>query len=75
MVRARRRGCVVLAAPRRGAGFVDVLDTPAQISPLAGRSLMQAVARAGDRLVAVGQRGHVVYSTDGGATWKQATCR
>jgi photosystem II stability/assembly factor-like uncharacterized protein len=31
------------------------------------------VTRAGDRLVAVGQRGHVVYSTDGGASWKQAS--
>ena len=30
------------------------------------------MTRAGDRLVAVGQRGHVVVSSDGGATWKQA---
>jgi photosystem II stability/assembly factor-like uncharacterized protein len=59
--------------PVAGAGFADVLDTPAQVSPLASRSLMQAVARAGDRLVAVGQRGHVVVSTDGGKTWKQST--
>ena len=49
------------------AGFVDVLDTPAQMSPLASKTLMQAVARAGSRLVAVGQRGHIVVSTDGGA--------
>jgi photosystem II stability/assembly factor-like uncharacterized protein len=55
------------------AGFVDVLDAPAQVSALATRSLMQAVARAGERLVAVGQRGHVVVSTDGGASWKQAS--
>ncbi len=54
------------------AGFVDPLDKPAQMSPLAGRSLMQGVARAGPRLVAVGQRGHVLVSTDSGATWKQA---
>jgi len=55
-----------------GADFADVLDSPAQISPLASRSLLQAVARAGDRLVAVGQRGHIVVSTDRGATWKQS---
>lgn len=55
-----------------GADFVDVLDSPAQISPLASRSLLQAVARAGNRLVAVGQRGHIVVSTDLGATWKQS---
>lgn len=54
------------------AGFVDVLDAPARISPLAAKSPLQAVARAGSRLVAVGQRGHVVVSTDGGATWKQS---
>jgi photosystem II stability/assembly factor-like uncharacterized protein len=54
------------------AGFVDVLDSPAQISPLASRSPLQAVTKAGERLVAVGQRGHIVYSADGGATWQQA---
>jgi photosystem II stability/assembly factor-like uncharacterized protein len=68
---------IVLAAtlplPATGAGFVDPLDAPATQSPLAARSLLQGVTRAGSRLVAVGQRGHVVYSTDDGATWKQAS--
>jgi photosystem II stability/assembly factor-like uncharacterized protein len=54
------------------AGFVDVLDTPAQISPLASKSLLQSVTKAGGHLVAVGQRGHIVVSTDSGATWKQS---
>jgi len=49
----------------------DVLDRPAQMSPLASKKLLQAVARAGDRLVAVGQRGHILTSTDG-QTWTQA---
>ena len=31
------------------------------------------MAKAGSRIVAVGQRGHVVYSTDSGASWKQAS--
>jgi photosystem II stability/assembly factor-like uncharacterized protein len=53
-------------------GFVDVLDSPSQISPLASRSLLQAVVKAGSRLIAVGQRGHIVVSTDRGATWKQS---
>ena len=61
-----------LAAPVAGAGFTDVLDTPAQTSPLAAKGLLQSVARAGNRLVAVGQRGHVVVSNDNGATWKQS---
>ena len=61
-----------LALPARAAGFADVLDTKATMSPLASRSLLQAVTRAGDRLVAVGPRGHIVVSADGGATWKQS---
>ncbi|HZZ91292.1 MAG TPA: YCF48-related protein [Usitatibacter sp.] len=65
---------LVLAGPARAAGFVDVLDLPAMTSPLAAKSLLQAVARAGDRLVAVGQRGHIVVSDDAGATWRQSPC-
>jgi photosystem II stability/assembly factor-like uncharacterized protein len=75
-----RSGLVVLAvlvalgqaARVQGAGFVDPLDTPAQMSPLAAGSLLQGVARAGNWLVAVGQRGHILVSTDGGVTWKQS---
>jgi photosystem II stability/assembly factor-like uncharacterized protein len=55
-----------------GAGFQDPLAVAAQPSPLASRSLLLGVARAGSRLVAVGQRGHVVHSDDAGVTWKQA---
>jgi photosystem II stability/assembly factor-like uncharacterized protein len=54
------------------AGFADVLETPAQVSPLAAHSLLQAVARAGNRLVAVGQRGHILVSSDAGTTWTQS---
>jgi photosystem II stability/assembly factor-like uncharacterized protein len=63
---------VACSASVAAADFVDVLDSPAQISPLSSRTLLQGVARAGNRLIAVGQRGHVVISTDGGATWKQS---
>jgi len=62
-----------LATSVTGAGFVDPLDTPAVQSPLAARSLLQGAAKAGNRLVAVGQRGHIVYSTDAGTSWKQAS--
>jgi photosystem II stability/assembly factor-like uncharacterized protein len=62
-------GWVSLAA---GAGFQDPLAVPAQPSALASRSLLLGVARVGLRLVAVGQRGHIVYSNDAGATWGQA---
>ena len=40
-------------------------------SPLAARGPLVAIVAAGDRLVAVGQRGHVVFSDDGGTHWKQ----
>jgi photosystem II stability/assembly factor-like uncharacterized protein len=62
--------CGALAA---GTGFQDPLSVPAQPSALASKSLLQGVARAGPRLVAVGQRGHILVSSDTGATWKQAT--
>ena len=63
---------VSLAVPAQGAAFADVLDTPAQSSRLASRSMLQAVAKAGGRLVAVGQRGNIVVSGDNGKSWKQA---
>ncbi|MDG1580397.1 YCF48-related protein [Pseudomonas sp. GOM6] len=54
------------------AGYVDVLELPAKSSALAVRSPLLDVALAGDRLVAVGQRGHIVYSDDVGQSWQQA---
>ena len=54
------------------AGFADVLDVPAMMSPLSSKGLLQSVAPAGNRLVAVGQRGTIVVSSDGGMTWKQS---
>ncbi|WP_088284250.1 YCF48-related protein [Ideonella sp. A 288] len=56
-------------AATRAPAFRDVLDTPARPSPLAQRSLLSGLARAGQRLVAVGQRGHVLTSDDGGQQW------
>ncbi|MBL8352571.1 MAG: glycosyl hydrolase [Burkholderiaceae bacterium] len=50
----------------------DVLDTPAVKSPLASRTLVNGLARSGERIVAVGQRGHVLLSDDQGKTWRQA---
>jgi photosystem II stability/assembly factor-like uncharacterized protein len=52
--------------------FHDVLDTPAEASRLAASGMLNGVSSAGSRLVAVGQRGSIVASDDGGATWAQA---
>ncbi|UVJ46599.1 YCF48-related protein [Pseudomonas sp. LS1212] len=41
-------------------------------SSKAARGLMLDVAQAGARLVAVGDRGHILYSDDQGTTWTQA---
>lgn len=65
-------GLVLAARPAAAAGFVDPLDAPSAPSALAARRPLQAVARAGERLVAVGERGHAVFSDDGGARWTQA---
>jgi photosystem II stability/assembly factor-like uncharacterized protein len=52
--------------------FADVLDTPALRSDQAAHAMVTGLTRAGDRLVAVGQRGHIVYSDDAGQHWQQA---
>jgi photosystem II stability/assembly factor-like uncharacterized protein len=52
--------------------FRDVLETPAMKSALAEKSLLNGITAAGKRLVSVGQRGHILYSDDGGKSWKQA---
>jgi photosystem II stability/assembly factor-like uncharacterized protein len=54
-------------------GWTDVLDTPALQSPLAQRGVLTGLARAGDRIVAVGQRGHVLWSDNAGQDWQQAS--
>jgi photosystem II stability/assembly factor-like uncharacterized protein len=52
--------------------YVDVLDMPARMSALAVTSPLLDITRAGDRLISVGQRGHILYSDDAGQTWQQA---
>lgn len=44
----------------------------AEAAPLAASSLLIAIARAGERLVAVGDRGVIVLSDDRGGSWLQA---
>ena len=58
--------------PTQGTGWRDVLATPAVKSPLASRALLNGLASAGSRIVAVGQRGHILYSDDAGKSWRQA---
>lgn len=60
-------------ATTTASSWRDVLDTPAARSPLASRALLNGLAHAGQRIVAVGQRGHVLSSDDGGKSWQQAS--
>lgn len=55
------------------AEWQDPLDTPARSTLKAASSLLLDVASAGERLVAVGERGHIILSDDEGYTWSQAS--
>lgn len=78
----RRSHALLLVAAGLAAGAVaqstttpvarDVIDTPARSTKLAERTLLNALAQAGDRTIAVGQRGHILWSDDAGRSWKQA---
>jgi photosystem II stability/assembly factor-like uncharacterized protein len=54
------------------AAYKDVIEMEAVKVDSARSSLALDVARAGDRLVVVGERGHVLYSDDNGESWTQA---
>jgi len=64
-------GFATLSAP------VMAAEAPADVvyateSAKAAKSLMLDVVHAGNRLVSVGDRGHILYSDDQGKTWTQA---
>ena len=49
-----------------------VLERPAMITARASKSVLLAVTSAGTRLVAVGERGIILFSDDNGTSWRQA---
>lgn len=53
------------------AGDQEILPRPADRLPLAPKSVVLDVTQAGQRYVAVGERGHVLISSDG-KSWDQA---
>lgn len=60
------------AAARPASKHYDVLELPAVPSAVAAQSLIYSLTRAGERLVATGIRGHILYSDDQGHVWTQA---
>ena len=82
---ARRRGMSLLmalatasvtalaATPAASTPAVPAaLTQPALVTPKALHAAMLAVTSAGARLVAAGERGTILYSDDGGKSWRQA---
>ncbi|HKY90879.1 MAG TPA: YCF48-related protein [Nevskiaceae bacterium] len=63
---------LALFASATTAEFTDPLEAPAIETTLAAQDVTNALARAGERIVAAGNRGHVLVSDDAGTTWRQA---
>lgn len=78
---ARRHVGRLARAALTSAAVLAVLVSPAladdddhewsELAPLAPRSLLLDVAAADGRLIAVGERGHILISDDVGQTWRQ----
>ena len=68
--------CMLISTPLRAEGQVPTgirpLDTPALPAKTPAQDTLIAITKAGNRLVAVGEHGIIIYSDDNGATWKQA---
>lgn len=66
---------LTLVLPALGGGspeFIDNLDKPARMSPLAVSAPVLALSRVeAATIVGVGLRGHILRSSDNGKTWKQ----
>lgn len=53
------------------AAVVEAINRPAIVSSLGSHSVLLDVAYAGKNLVAVGERGTILISADGGDAWRQ----
>lgn len=69
-MRRRAFGWIAAVAALLTCGLAE--GAISELAPLASRSLLIALAAAGPRLVAVGDRGHILLSDDAGRTWVQA---
>ncbi|SFB27658.1 Uncharacterized protein SAMN04515620_13414 [Collimonas sp. OK607] len=60
------------SAVAQSNGLLSPLNRPATMAWQPAKAFLLSVAEAGNRLVAVGERGVIVLSDDGGKTWRQA---
>lgn len=65
-------GLLTLGWATPAHALVDLLKIPARASAKAPQSLLLGITQAGERLVAVGERGIIIWSDDGGQRWQQA---
>ncbi len=63
--------CVSRAAPDVSDTYTYALNRPAHVTPRALTGLLTSVARAGNRIVVVGERGRIIVSDDNGLAWRQ----
>ena len=63
-------GAAVAQAP--APATTDPMALPSEAMPLASHALVLDIARAGTRIIAVGERGQVLLSDDGN-TWRQSS--
>ena len=64
-------GACVVAQAASSQADIRLFDQPSLPSALAAQSLMLDVTLAGQRLVAVGERGFILVSEDDGRSWRQ----
>jgi len=64
---------LVITGPAFAQNQADYPVSMAFPSDLASRALLLDVEASGDRLIAVGEYGHIIYSDDFGDTWQQAS--
>lgn len=70
--RARTRLCLLMGLALSGTALAsDALNEASAISPLVAHSLLMDIERAGNNIVAVGERGHILMSGDEGDNWRQ----
>ena len=73
MRKAASFACLLLIAADVGAALTSTLDKPAEMTALVPCTTLLDVTRAGDRIIAVGDYGVVVFSDDEGASWAQGS--
>lgn len=66
-------GLFMVGPAVQAQGLTDRLELPARQSKTPSESVIASLASAGTRLIAVGARGHILWSDQGGEGWRQAS--